>query len=188
MGNYFVDGILHITDVEGYDHMLFLLAMCAPFTWKDWKPVAILATAFTLGHSISLALAAFDVIRFSSDIIEFLIPVTILVTSIFNFSTGASTSVSLYRYASAAVFGVIHGMGFSSFFRMISTENDSFIQQLFLFNIGVEAGQLLILCVILSVVAITTFAIPSTKAKQTKILAGLSFLLALGLAIEKFPG
>ena len=71
---------------------------------------------------------------------------------------------------------------------MISTENDSFIQQLFLFNIGVEAGQLLILCVILSVVAITTFAIPSTKAKQTKILAGLSFLLALGLAIEKFPG
>ena len=65
MGNYFVDGILHITDVEGYDHMLFLLAMCAPFTFKDWKQVAILATAFTLGHSISLALAALDVIRFS---------------------------------------------------------------------------------------------------------------------------
>jgi hypothetical protein len=79
-------------------------------------------------------------------------------------------------------------MGFSSFFRMISSENESFIQQLFLFNLGVEAGQLLILSGILSIVALTTLAIPSAKAKQTKILAGLSFLLALGLAIEKFPG
>jgi hypothetical protein len=186
VGNYFLDGIMHITDVEGYDHMLFLLAMCAPFTFKEWKPVAILATAFTVGHSISLALAALDVIRFSSGLIEFLIPVTILATAIFNWR--ATTSVSVYRYASAALFGIIHGMGFSSFFRMISNEGEGFIGQLFLFNLGVEAGQLLILTAILSIIAVFTVAIPSAKEKMPKILAGLSFLLALVLAIEKFPG
>ena len=166
MGNFFTDGILHITDVEGYDHMLFLLAMCAPFTFKEWKPVAILATAFTVGHSISLALAALDVIRFSSGLIEFLIPVTILATAIFNWRASASGSVSAYRYASG----------------------EGFIGQLFLFNLGVEAGQLLILTAILSIIAVFTVAIPWTKEKMPKILAGLSFLLALALAIEKFPG
>ncbi|MFM2200929.1 MAG: hypothetical protein RL040_129 [Bacteroidota bacterium] len=186
-GNYFIDGIMHITDVEGYDHMLFLLAMCAPFTFREWKPVAILATAFTVGHSVSLALAAFDVIRFSSEIIEFLIPVTILATSAFNWGARISNNVSVYRYASASIFGVIHGMGFSSFFRMISGEGEGFIEQLFLFNLGVEAGQLLILSVILSFIAISTLAIPSIKDKLPKILAGLSFLLALVLTIEKFP-
>jgi hypothetical protein len=188
MGNFFTDGIMHITDIEGYDHMLFLLAMCAPFTFKEWKPVAILATAFTVGHSISLALAAFDVIRFSSGLIEFLIPVTILATSIFNWQAGASPTVSIYRYLSAAIFGIIHGMGFSSFFRMISGESDGFITQLLLFNLGVEVGQLLILTAILSLIAFTTLALPSAKVKLPKVLAGISFLLALSLAIEKFPG
>jgi hypothetical protein len=188
MAVFFTDGISHITDIEGYDHMLFLLAMCAPFTFKDWKPVAILATSFTVGHSISLALAAFDVIRFSSGLIEFLIPVTILATSIFNLLDSASPSVSIYRYSSAAIFGIIHGMGFSSFFRMISGESEGFVSQLFLFNLGVEVGQLLILTAILSVVAIITRALPSAKTKLPKILAGISFLAALGLAIEKFPG
>ena len=188
MESYFTDGTMHITDVEGYDHMLFLLAMCAPFTFKEWKPVAILATAFTVGHSISLALAALDVIRFSSGLIEFLIPVTILATAIFNWRATASGSVSVYRYAASALFGIIHGMGFSSFFRMISNEGEGFIGQLFLFNLGVEAGQLLILTAILSIIAVFTVAIPSVKQKMPKVLAGLSFLLALVLAIEKFPG
>ena len=179
---------MHITDIEGYDHMLFLLAMCAPFTFKEWKPVAILATAFTVGHSVSLALAAFDVIRFSSELIEFLIPITILLTSAFNWRSGASRALSAYRYASAGIFGVIHGMGFSSFFRMISGESEGFIAQLFFFNLGVEAGQLLILAVILSIIALSTLAIPSAKEKLPKILASLSFLLALVIAIEKFPG
>jgi hypothetical protein len=187
MGNFFLDGISHITDIEGYDHMLFLLAMCAPFTFKDWKPVAILATAFTVGHSISLALAAYDVIRFSSGLIEFLIPITIIATSLFNLLGSAAPSVSMYRYSSAAIFGVIHGMGFSSFFRMISGESESFVSQLFLFNLGVEVGQLLILTAILSVVAIITLALPSAKTKLPKLLAGISLLAALGLAIEKFP-
>jgi hypothetical protein len=188
MTNYFFDGILHITDADGYDHMLFLLAMCAPFTFREWKPVAILATAFTVGHSISLALAAYDIIRFSSNIIEFLIPLTIIITATFNFSTGISPRISRLRYASAIVFGIIHGMGFSSFFRMISVDGERFIYQLAQFNLGVEAGQLLILTAFLSLIAIISFVVPATsKGVLRKIIAGLSLLLALGLAIEKFP-
>lgn len=188
MSNFFVDGILHITDIEGYDHMLFLLALCAPFTFKQWKPVVMLATAFTLGHSISLVLASLDVVRFSSDLIEFLIPVTIVLTASFNLITATSSaSVSAYRYASAAAFGIIHGMGFSSFFRMISSEGESFIAQLFLFNLGVEAGQLIIVSAILACVALITFVIPATRPKIGKVLSAASLLLALFLAIEKWP-
>ena len=188
MANFFVDGILHITDIEGYDHMLFLLAMCAPFTFKQWKQVVLLATAFTVGHSISLILASLDLVRFSSDLIEFLIPVTIVLTASFNLITiTSSTSVSVYRYISAAVFGIIHGMGFSSFFRMISNEGESFIMQLFLFNLGVEAGQLIIVAAILSCVALICFIIPKANAKIGKVLGVLSMLLALFLAVEKWP-
>jgi len=70
MGNFFVDGIRHITDIEGYDHMLFLLALTAPYSFKDWKAVVLLATAFTVGHSVSLFLGASDLVRFSSTVIE----------------------------------------------------------------------------------------------------------------------
>jgi len=188
MADFFVDGILHITDIEGYDHMLFLLALCAPFTFKQWKPVVLLATAFTLGHSISLILASLDLVRFSSELIEFLIPVTIVLTASFHLITVThSASVSVYRYLSAAVFGIIHGMGFSSFFRMISNEGESFITQLFLFNLGVEAGQLIIVAAILSCVALISFIIPAASAKIGKVLGVLSLLLALFLAIEKWP-
>jgi hypothetical protein len=98
-----------------------------------------------------------------------------------------SASVSVYRYLSAAVFGIIHGMGFSSFFRMISNEGESFITQLFLFNLGVEAGQLIIVAAILSCVALISFIIPAASAKIGKVLGVLSLLLALFLAIEKWP-
>jgi hypothetical protein len=188
MQNYLIEGVLHITDIEGYDHMLFLLAMCSPFSFKDWRPVVILATAFTVGHSISLALAAFDVIRFSSSFIEFLIPVTIALTSIYNLTPfGQSGHVHAFRYVSAGIFGVIHGMGFSSFFRMISSEGQNFIAQLFLFNIGVELGQLLIVAAILLLIALVGLAIPGSQRILPKILASAALLLSLLLAIEKWP-
>jgi hypothetical protein len=187
-GNFFIDGILHITDVEGYDHMLFLLALCAPFSLAQWKPVLWLVTAFTLGHSLSLALAALDAIRFSSDVIEFCIPVTILFTAAFNLTgQGKFSHVSLFRYVTALVFGVVHGMGFSSFFRMISTEGEGFIGQLFLFNLGVEAGQILIVSAILAIIALLSLALPTMKGKIGSFFSVTALILSLMLAIEKWP-
>jgi hypothetical protein len=187
-GNFFVDGILHITDIEGYDHMLFLLAMCAPFSLAQWKPVLWLVTAFTLGHSLSLALAALDVIRFSSDVIEFFIPVTILLTAAFNLTgRGKISNLSLNRYVTALVFGVVHGMGFSSFFRMISKEGEGFIGQLFLFNLGVEAGQILIVSAILAITALLSVALSTMKGKTGSFFSITAMILSLMLAIEKWP-
>ncbi len=178
MGNHFIEGILHITDFEGYDHMLFLLALCAPYTVKQWKPIVLLATGFTLGHSISLALAAFDVLRFSSYVIELLIPATIVATALSNLYLlrQGIRNVPISTYIITALFGIIHGFGFSSFFRMIYDETSSRVMSLLLFNLGVETGQLLIIAAILllSLIAVRWFKIPAiTYARALSIIAAI---------------
>jgi hypothetical protein len=143
-----IEGFKHITDLEGYDHMLFILAMSAPFTLADWRKLLILVTAFTIGHSLTLALAASGVIRFNSNLIELLIPVTIFITAISNILYKDNGNTVL-RYLITTGFGLIHGMGFSSYFRMMFEDNSNWIAQLFYFNCGVEIGQLLILAMLL---------------------------------------
>ena len=121
---YLEMGFEHISDINAYDHILFLVALCAIYRLAEWKKILILVTAFTIGHSITLALAAFEIISFPSNIIEFLIPVTIVITSLYNvFSrpptkkgTTFNRSISI-SYFFALFFGLIHGMGFSNFLR-----------------------------------------------------------------------
>ncbi|MBL0314788.1 MAG: HupE/UreJ family protein [Flavobacteriales bacterium] len=149
--NFFIQGIQHITDLEGYDHMLFLAALCAPFTFKEWKTVLLLATAFTVGHSVSLALSALELIHFNRDLIELLIAITILLTALVNVFIDQKGKISVWSYLLTTGFGIIHGMGFSGFFRMISDDTGSFIRQLLLFNLGVETGQILIIMVFLGI-------------------------------------
>jgi hypothetical protein len=81
---YYKLGVEHITDIKGYDHIVFLIALCAGYVWKEWKNILILITAFTLGHTLTLALATLDLVRVSGDLIEFLIPLTIFITATFN--------------------------------------------------------------------------------------------------------
>lgn len=188
MSGFFVDGILHITDFAGYDHMLFLLALCAPFTYREWKKVIWLATAFTLGHSISLALAATESVHFSSALIEFCIPITILLTAGYHLlDKQSSERVKPTSYAITTIFGIVHGLGFSGYFRMISSEGESFLTQLFLFNLGVEVGQLIILTAILSIIAIVTATFPGSTKYRTYALSLIACALAAWLAFEKWP-
>jgi hypothetical protein len=188
MGNFFTQGILHITDFEGYDHMLFLLALAAPFSFKEWKPIVWLATAFTVGHSISLALTASDVIRFPSALIEALIPITIALTALGNMflvvRPGWQTSM-VYRYSLAVVFGLIHGMGFSGFFRMISSEGESFLPQLVLFNLGVEAGQVLIVLSILGLIAVLRSVFSNREKNIILVLSSIAFTTSMMLLTER---
>lgn len=188
MTNFFLDGIRHITDVEGYDHMLFLLALAAPYSYKDWKTVVLLATAFTVGHSVSLFLAASDLVRFSSTVIEALIPATIVLTCLGNLMTSANTQSGgsmTYRYSLAAAFGLIHGMGFSSFFRMIFNEGQSFVAQLFLFNLGVECGQVFIIAIILLVIGLFGKLLPDYRRTFSMILSASALLVASLLLAER---
>lgn len=147
---YFTLGREHILDIKGYDHILFVIALCAIYQIKDWKNVLILVTAFTIGHSLTLALAVLDIISVNKSLIEFLIPVTIFITALFNIAQGGSGSstrrVNL-NYLFALFFGLIHGMGFSNYLKSLLGKNQDLITQLFAFNIGIEVGQILIVAV-----------------------------------------
>ncbi len=174
--NAFSEGVLHITDIGGYDHMLFLLAMSAPFTVKDWKSLILLATAFTLGHSVTLALAGFQLVKFNSDLIELLIPITIALTSLYCFFYGEN-KVSFTSYAMVATFGLIHGLGFSSYFRMMFDEGTDAMKNLFLFNLGVEFGQVVVLVVILALFLAIDQIIRKLELRK-RIVAGSCLLVA----------
>jgi hypothetical protein len=145
-------GFYHITDLKGYDHILFIMALCAVYQLREWKNILILITAFTIGHSITLALATFKILVISSDFVEFLIPVTILLTAFGNLlflpkntSTEQIESTSRYiRYLFAVFFGLIHGLGFSNFLRVMLMKTQSIFMPLLAFNIGLELGQILI--------------------------------------------
>lgn len=150
-------GFQHISDIKAYDHILFLVALCGLYLIRDWRKIAVLVTAFTIGHSISLALATLNIVQVSSNLIEFLIPVTILVTAIFNFyqqpaSLGKTFDNRQFRnYAIALFFGLIHGLGFSNYLRAMLDAEESIFTPLLSFNIGLEIGQLLIVAIILGI-------------------------------------
>lgn len=144
-----LNGIGHITDFEGYDHMLFLAALSAPFGFQHIKSLLFLITAFTIGHSATLILSSLEIIHFSSSMVEMIISISIAATALFNLFV-KNTKVGWVRYLVVVVFGLIHGMGFSTFFKMmVSDRDESILLKLLSFNLGVELGQLIILCAIL---------------------------------------
>lgn len=150
---YFELGRDHILDYKnGYDHILFVVALCALYTISDWRRVLILVTAFTIGHSITLALATLEIIKVSSAWVEFLIPVTIFITAVSNIfkdESGIQVGPVQLNYLYAAFFGLIHGLGFSSFLRSILGRDKSIITQLLAFNVGLEFGQIIIVVILL---------------------------------------
>lgn len=137
----------HILDIQGYDHILFVVALAAVYRVRQWRQVLILVTAFTLGHSLTLALSVLDIFRLPAALVETLIPVTILLTCIYNVFRGeADRSPPWQRtnYLLALGFGFIHGMGFSNFLRALLGSEGCLTGPLLAFNLGLEAGQLLI--------------------------------------------
>lgn len=187
---YFQLGFQHIADLAGYDHILFLVALCAIYSLKSWKKVIILVTAFTVGHSLTLALAALDIFRLPQDWVEFLIPLTILITALYNVLSSSQRALSTgFYYGLALFFGLIHGLGFSNFFRAIlmPDEQDQLVQQLLAFNIGVEVGQLLIVAVILVVASIAMLRLRVRQREWNLFLSGAAFGLSLVMMLERIP-
>ena len=149
---YFWFGFDHILDIAGYDHMLFLIALCAVYTLDQWRQILVLVTAFTIGHSLTLALAALDWISLPSALIEFLIALTIFLTACYNlFFTPEKLTGKRVKgnYLMALFFGLIHGMGFSNQFKALIGSDDSIVSILFPFNLGIEFGQILFVGLIL---------------------------------------
>lgn len=146
-------GFDHILDLNGYDHILFVIALCAIYSLYDWKKVLILVTAFTIGHSITLALSTLRIVNFRTDIIEFLIPLTIFLTCVSNIFKKERAIYSVRKiqtnYLLAIFFGLIHGLGFSNYLRALLGRDQNIITQLLAFNIGLELGQIIVVAVFL---------------------------------------
>lgn len=149
-GSYLELGFDHILDLMGFDHIVFLIALCAAYASTEWKKILILVTAFTIGHSITLALSALDILTIKASLIELLIPVTILITALLNLFIRRSEGKFLgINYSLPLFFGFIHGMGFSNYFKALLGREAEIILPLFAFNLGVELGQICIVAVIL---------------------------------------
>jgi len=138
-------GFEHILDPKGYDHILFVVALCAVYNYRDWKKILVLVTAFTVGHSLTLALSVLKIVRISPDLVETLIPITIILTCIYNMVKGkVENQKNIFGYLMALFFGLIHGLGFSNYLNALLSKDESLTWALLSFNVGVELGQIII--------------------------------------------
>jgi len=183
-------GLDHILDLSGYDHILFVVALAALYTLHRWRHLLILVTAFTLGHSLTLALATLDMVRVDSGLVEFLIPLTILTTALLNIGETVldpqlretdieSRRVWQAKYVLAAAFGLIHGLGFSNFLRAVLGGEESLLLPLLAFNIGLEVGQIVILGVVLVLAEAATRTAVVSRRTWGLIVSALVVLITL---------
>lgn len=184
---YFALGIEHILDWQGYDHILFITAMCGVYLMADWRKLLILVTAFTIGHSLTLALSVLNHLSLPSAWIEFLIPVTILFTALFNILSKSSSKRHIrWIYPAALFFGLIHGMGFSNYLKSLLGKDTSIISELLAFNLGLEFAQILILVSILALAHLLVRQFKVPHRVWVIFLSSATFGIALLMAIERF--
>lgn len=182
---YFRLGINHILDLAGFDHILFVLVLCSIYSLYDWKKIILLITAFTIGHSVTLALATFQLIIINSDLVEFLIPVTIAMTAFGNILNLKIPVGRKLNYFFVLFFGLIHGLGFSNYLRALLGKEESLLNPLFAFNLGLEAGQLLIVVFFLlfSLIPIKIFKV--NQKHWTIMVSAIILGMAIMMIIEK---
>ncbi len=183
-------GIDHIADIKAYDHILFILTLCAVYQVNQWRKLLILITAFTIGHSITLALASLKFINVSTNLIEFLIPVTILITALANIlqkSGKISLKAHYFKYFLALFFGLIHGLGFSNYLKSLLGEESSIIGPLFSFNLGIEIGQFLIVAIIVLITWILVDMLGVKRREWNLILSGAGLGISLVIILDRLP-
>ena len=187
---YFILGLQHIADLKGYDHILFILTLCAVYGLKEWKRVLVLITAFTIGHSLTLALATLDLVRVDGDLIEFLIPLTIFITALANlFSRKQKVSPfqHYFKYGAALFFGLIHGLGFSNYLRSLLGSERGLALPLFSFNVGIEVGQIIIVSIIMLLTKVVVDILGLPRREWHVLLSGAGLGISLVLMFERFP-
>jgi len=178
----------HIASLDALDHQLFLTALAAIYVFADWKKVLILVTAFTIGHSLTLALSVMDILRFADAWVEFLIPVTIVLTACYNLITKKSSGLTLrWNYLIALLFGLIHGMGFANTIRFMLSSDQQLWIGLLGFNIGLEIGQLLLVLLLLTVAEFFIRTVKVPRRDWIIFISACVFSLALKMSLERIP-
>jgi HupE / UreJ protein len=187
-GFYFKLGWEHIISKNALDHQLFIAALAAIYLLKDWKQVLILVTAFTIGHSLTLALSVLDIIRFDSDWVEFLIPCTIVITALSNLYQRDFTPRTVrINYFLALGFGLVHGMGFANSIRFMMAKDSNLAGSLLGFNIGLEVGQIVVVVILLLLAFAITTVFKIERRHWVIFLSAAVFGLALKMVLERIP-
>ena len=185
---YFQIGLKHVLDINAYDHVLFLIALTIPYAFKDWKRILLLVTVFTVGHTLALLLSVFGIIAVKANIVEFLIPITILITAVFHlFTAGKATkneSVNLIFFVTL-FFGIIHGLGFSNYFKTIlgGTPSSKLIP-LLEFALGIEVAQLIVVFVVLIISYIVQTVFRFSKRDWALVMSAFVIGVVIPMIVE----
>ena len=174
---YFQIGLKHVLDIHAYDHVLFLIALVVPFSFKDWKRIILLITLFTIGHTLALLLSVFGIIAVKANVVELLIPITILLTAFFNlFTAGKSNkkeSINLIFFVTL-FFGIIHGLGFSNYFKAILGGSAiSKLLPLAEFAVGIEAAQIMVVFIVLIISYVVQTVFRFSKRDWTLVMSAI---------------
>lgn len=188
IGFYFKLGWEHIISKDALDHQLFIAALVAIYLLKDWKQVLILVTAFTIGHSLTLALSVFDIIRFSTRWVEFLIPLTIVITAVSNLFQKKFTPKSIrINYFLALFFGLVHGMGFANSIRFMLASDQRIGWSLLGFNIGLEVGQIVVVAILLLLAHIMISWVRVNRREWVIFMSAAAFGISLKMVLDRMP-
>ncbi|MEW7306219.1 HupE/UreJ family protein [Elizabethkingia anophelis] len=178
----------HIVSKDALDHQLFILVLIAVYTIQDFKKVLILVTAFTIGHSLTLALSVFDILKVPSAWVEFLIPCTIAITALINiFGKNNVQKQMKLNYSLALFFGLIHGMGFANSIRITLAKEQSIATGLLGFNIGLELGQIVVVLAVLIILFLLTSIFKMDRKNWIMFVSSGVFALSLQMALERIP-
>lgn len=185
---YFEIGLRHVLDIQAYDHVLFLIALTVPYAFKDWKRVLLLISVFTVGHTVALFLSVFGFVAVRSSLVEFLIPVTILITAVFHLFTAGKTakneSISIISFITL-FFGIIHGLGFSNYFNTIlGGTTTSKILPLLAFALGIETAQIIVVVVVLIISYFIQTFFRFSKRDWTLVMAAFVIGVVVPMLIE----
>jgi len=185
---YFEIGLKHVLDLSAYDHLMFLIALTVPYSFKDWKRLLLLVTIFTLGHTIALLLSVFGVIVIKVKLVEFLIPITIIIVAFFNlFTAGKSSkqeSISVIGFVTL-FFGIIHGLGFANYLKMLlGGSSQSKLLPLSEFALGIEAAQIIIVFIVLILSYIVQTFFRFSKRDWTLVLSSFVIGVVLPMIVE----
>jgi hypothetical protein len=185
---YFEVGMRHVLNIFSYDHVLFLIALSIPYVFKDWKKVLLLVSLFTLGHTLALFLSVYEIVVVKVDIIEFLIPITILITAFFHLFTVGKTvknySISVVGFITL-FFGIIHGLGFATYFKsIIGGTRNSKLLPLLEFATGIEAAQIIVVLIALIVAYCVQTLFRFSKRDWTLMMSSFVIGVVLPMIIE----
>ena len=185
---FFELGLTHVLDINGYDHVLFLIVLAAPYLFSNWKKVLFLVTVFTIGHTISLILSSYNIVSVNSGLVEFVIPVTIAITALFNvFSSGkmiGNTKIGVVFFMTL-FFGIVHGLGFSGYFKMIVGNTDYKFIPLMEFALGVEAAQIIIVVVVLVLASIAQNILNISKRDWVLVISSITLGLVIPMLLSR---